>query len=61
MSAKIYQFPGRAHFVPALGQVVPSERRQDSAVVDFLPPRAKVLSSSAWYHEHAVDADRTDH
>jgi hypothetical protein len=54
MMAKIYEFPAR-------GGLAAGARPEKSPPVANVSPRAlKIVSSSAWYHEEAVDAERGD-
>ena len=48
-SAKIYQFPVRSR------RVADRMREEAAPVVNIVPPRlAKAASSSAWYHDAAI-------
>jgi hypothetical protein len=49
VSAAIYTFPPRGRFAVA-GQ----REAFKPAAVDALPPGAKIVSGSAWYHEEAI-------
>ena len=52
-SATIYQFPARGRFAPsAAGQ--PSEQANAGA-----PRGVRLVSGSAWYHDEAIEAERT--
>jgi len=50
-SARIYQFPARGRFAPS-GQ---REATEHSATAT-LPRDVKVVASSGWYHDEAIQA-----
>jgi Protein of unknown function (DUF2735) len=53
-SAKIYQFPVRGR--PAIG----ARYEQAKTAVDIKAPAvSEVASGSGWYHQAAIDAERT--
>jgi hypothetical protein len=53
MSAKIYEFPARGRFAVA------DDRREDPNLApNYSSPRGAKISSGAWYHEEAVEAER---
>lgn len=55
MTARIYQFPARGRFAA-------SEQREESMLAaNFSSQRvAKIVFGGAWYHEEAVEAERTN-
>ena len=51
-SAKIYTFPPRGRFALA-------GTADESRPAFQLPPNAKVASASAWYHDEAIQAEKS--
>jgi hypothetical protein len=50
MSAKIYTFPPRGRFAPRIDDTAPAATVQ-------LPRGVKLVASSGWYHDEAIQAE----